>query len=516
MGSNTMTFAHIHTNEDATAAVQTLDEYVFTEPRKHLTLAWVLAEHLAGQQFQPELRFFVFLQIAHSATLLGEIHVVRQLLYQDLPRFISTTALHKQQELYDAWIDTYRASFLIITGDYREVETILHTALKVFHAAQELRGIAITEANLAVIASIHHDYDKSLQHFAQVRESFTDLPHGVAVGSRVMTMIFEVSVLIQAGRAGAAENVLREAEALAREHELTMPHVSAAFAQLTMANGDYDVAQYWFDETIARINGAELGENFTTLFYARYALFSLHTNQPVRARDLIDTVISDLPADGERHEPNATALRIASEIYVELGDWKQAFEHYQRFIKLDLRQRKSNLHHDYRLLTAAKELERLEFQANHDSLTKLLNRQGFFQATDSKRAGLAWGMLMIDTDHFKRVNDTHGHVNGDRVLQHVGWLIATTAPENTVVARIGGEEFAVFVPGTPEDLHAVANELLTAVRTESWNHIVPGLTMTISIGGAHASNGTENILTRADDELYKAKRAGRDRYSSER
>lgn len=510
-----MNFSHIQTNEHAAAAVRKLDQYVYTEPRKHLTLAWALSDYFAESRFTPDHRFFVLLQVAHSSTLLGEIQIVRELLYQDLPRLVSTTELRRQQGLYDAWIDTYRATFLTLTGDYREVQSILTNTQRVFETLNDMRGIAITEANLAIITGINQDYATSLQHLQRVREAFAQLPEDAAVGSRIVTLIFEVSALINAGRPEEAEQVLDNAALLAEEHDLVMPHISAAFAQLAMANGDLAAAERWYSETIDSIDGLELGENFVTLFYARYALFSMHVGQGARARDLIDVVIRELPADGERYEPNATALRIAAEIYAGMNDWEQAFEHYQRFIKTDLRQRKSNLHHDYRLRTAAKELEFLEFQANHDPLTHLLNRHGFFQATEDMRAGLAWGMLMIDTDHFKRVNDTHGHVAGDRVLRHLGRLLAAETPPGTVAARIGGEEFAVFVPGTPRDLEAVAEAVLDAVRSEVWEHIISGVTITVSIGGAHASNGAHDVLARADDQMYKAKRAGRDQYRGE-
>lgn len=510
-----MTFSHIHTEEDAAAAIGQLDQYIFTEPRKHLTLAWALSDHLSELQFDPRLRFFLLLQIAHSSSLLGEVRTVRQLLYQDLPRYVSTTRLHQQQELYDAWIDTYRASFLTITGDYRDVEAILSNALSVFEAAKDLHGIAVTEANFSVISSIHRDYEASLRHLGRVRETFAQLPEGAAIGSRIVVLIFEVSALISAGRNDEAKSVLSEVETLAKDNNLVMPHIAASFAELSTANNDFIAAEHWYRETISRMEGMELGENFVLLFYARYALFCLHRNQTVRARDLIDTVVRDLPPDDERHEPNATALRIGSQIYVGLGDWEQAFYHYQRFIKIDLRQQKSNLHHDYRLLTAAKELEHLEFQASHDPLTQLLNRYGFFQATQSRRSGFAWGMLMIDTDHFKRINDEHGHVAGDRVLRQLGRLLATQSPPGTIAARIGGEEFAVFVPGTPDELRLVAEQFIEAVRAEHWDTVGPDVQITVSIGGAHASNGADEVLERADDELYKAKRAGRDQYRGE-
>ncbi len=125
-------------------------------------------------------------------------------------------------------------------------------------------------------------------------------------------------------------------------------------------------------------------------------------------------------------------------------------------------------------------------------------------------------VLMIDIDHFKRVNDTYGHTVGDHVLQRLADLFRLELRDIDTVARMGGEEFAVLLPIT-EGARAldVAERLRAMVATTSiaLEQGLP-LTVTISIGVATMAGQTDNIdtlLSHADDALYEAKRAGRNR-----
>jgi diguanylate cyclase (GGDEF)-like protein len=115
-----------------------------------------------------------------------------------------------------------------------------------------------------------------------------------------------------------------------------------------------------------------------------------------------------------------------------------------------------------------------------------------------------FSITMIDIDHFKQVNDEHGHLNGDRILQDVAKLVDESARETDIVARYGGEEFVVIMPHT---------ELPGAgVFTERLRELIQGqLPVTISGGVATALDGdtTETLVARADAALYRAKSAGR-------
>ena len=164
------------------------------------------------------------------------------------------------------------------------------------------------------------------------------------------------------------------------------------------------------------------------------------------------------------------------------------------------------------------ELERL---AQTDSLTGLANRRYFLEQSEREvsrtaRYGGAIGVLMLDIDHFKEINDTYGHGVGDAVLKHLAELFKLELRDLDIVGRLGGEEFAIALPQTDsEQSMEVAERLLKSVRETkiSLQRAFP-LKMTISIGIAcqtGAGNDIKTLLRQADQALYEAKRNGRDR-----
>ncbi|SMC18360.1 diguanylate cyclase (GGDEF) domain-containing protein [Andreprevotia lacus DSM 23236] len=166
-----------------------------------------------------------------------------------------------------------------------------------------------------------------------------------------------------------------------------------------------------------------------------------------------------------------------------------------------------------------KELKRVEKMACQDALTGVLNRRGidmqgnqlFMRARDEVKPLV---VLMIDIDHFKRVNDQYGHALGDKVLRQVAALIKSGCRQDDLVARYGGEEFLVMLPGRRcADAFDVAERLRGLIGGWSWTRIHPDLTLTISVGIAEC--GLEStlapLLDRADRQLYRAKAAGRNR-----
>ena len=158
----------------------------------------------------------------------------------------------------------------------------------------------------------------------------------------------------------------------------------------------------------------------------------------------------------------------------------------------------------------------LRREADTDPLTKLANRRGFDNRADRLLRSCAdndvrASVLMIDIDHFKAVNDTYGHDGGDLVLCAVGATLASRLRGIDLVARFGGEEFAVLMPGA--DLAAAEGraEALRVAVAELATEIAPGTIagVTISLGVAEHDRSLHETLQRADAALYRAKDNGR-------
>ena len=156
--------------------------------------------------------------------------------------------------------------------------------------------------------------------------------------------------------------------------------------------------------------------------------------------------------------------------------------------------------------------------ATTDPLTGAFNRRhgesSLAAALDGARSAGLWpGILLLDIDHFKSINDRHSHEAGDRVLCAFVNECRRTLGETQPIIRWGGEEFLVLLPGTSADqARATTERLCDAVRHISVRTRNDAIRMTVSIGGALAcGEGIETLLHRADEALYAAKRGGRDR-----
>lgn len=161
----------------------------------------------------------------------------------------------------------------------------------------------------------------------------------------------------------------------------------------------------------------------------------------------------------------------------------------------------------------------LAHQAQTDGLTGLLNRRAFYEAAQreverSTRFERPLAVLMLDLDHFKAINDSHGHLVGDKVLSHFASLLRQTARGSDVVARYGGEEFVVLLPESSlEPGMALAERLRENLRDSPLLIDGQAIAVTASMGLTvlRPPEGVEAMLSRADTALYHAKSGGRDR-----
>lgn len=161
--------------------------------------------------------------------------------------------------------------------------------------------------------------------------------------------------------------------------------------------------------------------------------------------------------------------------------------------------------------------ERFEALSGIDELTGLINRRKLYERSElvlaqARRSGKPVAMLMMDIDHFKIINDSMGHVEGDRILEKLGTRLREQGRETDIIARYGGEEFVIMLPdanksqarSAAQRLHAIANQI--KVKDEP---------LTVSIGVSYTMHNSQltfqNLFQTADAALYQAKDQGRNR-----
>ncbi|WP_336811487.1 GGDEF domain-containing protein [Bosea sp. MMO-172] len=173
------------------------------------------------------------------------------------------------------------------------------------------------------------------------------------------------------------------------------------------------------------------------------------------------------------------------------------------------------------LLALVREEDRASLlaSARTDFLTGLYNRQGFFELVPRRLgdagADAPHALLAFDLDHFKAINDRHGHDAGDRILRLFADIAREAAGPGSMSARLGGEEFAILLSDvTGADAHAIGQDIARRFTEAAVRHDGPGIPATVSIGLAEA-NGREadltTLLAAADRALYRAKMLGRNR-----
>ncbi|RLB91332.1 MAG: GGDEF domain-containing protein, partial [Deltaproteobacteria bacterium] len=176
--------------------------------------------------------------------------------------------------------------------------------------------------------------------------------------------------------------------------------------------------------------------------------------------------------------------------------------------------------------TLKEELKGIKQAARTDMLTGLLNRRGFDEAISEAQQNSithnkAFSIILTDIDHFKKGNDTHGHLIGDNVLKMLSRLLNEQIKGKDIAARFGGEEFILVLPDTSlKGAFILAEQIRKSLQTMKWiarNSGKPIGTVTVSLGVAQykPDETIESLIQRADNALYFAKENGRNRTVTE-
>ena len=212
-------------------------------------------------------------------------------------------------------------------------------------------------------------------------------------------------------------------------------------------------------------------------------------------------------------DPRVAILQVS--VLAAVLFWLSLFASYAQAMRQRLRQRRFALqaHQD----TLRGMMHQLEELAATDELTGLCNRRHFLRLAGHELQGLSrdrqHGLALLDLDHFKRINDVHGHAAGDRVLQTFAAVARACLREGDVIARYGGEEFVLLLPNTEADQFTACCERLREAfsRAEPLGVKVVSLSVSIGMTLLNQHDDLDEALQRADQALYQAKRDGRNR-----
>lgn len=218
-------------------------------------------------------------------------------------------------------------------------------------------------------------------------------------------------------------------------------------------------------------------------------------------------VLTVIPLSGGTAGAAAYILPVVCPLLIDLPF---AFHNFWQREKLKLAHQE--LSHAHAQLAAAH--RRLSEKASRDEMTGMLNRENFFAALDgSRRKSDRGALLIIDADHFKRINDNFGHLTGDQALLQIASAISRGVRSGDVLGRIGGEEFGAFLVGASQDeAKLVAERIRSEVERLCFQpdekRQVP---LTVSIGGTTCppEANVSDLMRAADERLYEAKRRGR-------
>lgn len=431
---------------------------------------------------------------------------------------------------------------------YGDLELYAEAVRHLYESARLLRKLGDGDlsrplSNLGNIYYAMGEFAKALKAYQEAYRLLAATPertHGIVLGNIGRT-------LLALGRYAEAESKLQESLSLFETLGDASYHAAAQLklGQLYSTTGDLSQARYYLEASLKPMPSGEL------LPWRDEALLALGQLQ-LRLGQLdeaIDSLTQTL-AIAEQHQVMSIlveAHRALTEIYERSGKLTAALTHLKAYARYQERlleekadrvlraalvtfevdrvkqeqavyQRKNT-----ELLALRRQLEeqntRLKELALSDPLTGLRNRRYLEDYLDevlaaTERYGRELSVVLIDIDNFKLINDNHSHTLGDAVLIAMARLLAGQLRQADVVVRYGGEEFVIVLPETPLTQALIAAEKLRqAIEGYPWHTLAADLTVTISCGLAVYQPGlTRNELLRfADQELYRAKRSGRNR-----
>ena len=394
-------------------------------------------------------------------------------------------------------------------GDLARAGVYFRQALPLFGRLPDPVGLGIAQFNLGILALRTGQPGPAAEHFRQALE----------VGGAPERTLLELpwlesrlrSALLEAAEALGDAGLVAEQERALRRLAGTPPHPESMSLEtaldIALALGPRAGPQATLESLrpvldLARRLGQE-GHAGLAAAHERLSEACAALGDPVGALEHLRAALAlERAAHRAEREQQYRALEVLHHTRV-LGDIAEEERQKNRRLLSDMQD----------LQTLNEHMRRLSLT---DSLTGLYNRYHLFLEGERLSAGATLdaplGVAIIDIDHFKRINDRHGHLPGDEVLRTLARLIRDFAQPGDLAARYGGEEFVLLRPGaSPPTFAASLQDLRRAVAEFDWEKVAPGMRVTVSIGVAEACGPHfESGLGAADQCLYHVKNGGRD------
>lgn len=266
-----------------------------------------------------------------------------------------------------------------------------------------------------------------------------------------------------------------------------------------------------------------LGDNRGSLLvlYVLVLMFAVFLHPKVFTRYAVLALLSFVGMSlydaqlGQLRDPEVALLQTGVLLVTLI--WMCLFVGYVYKLRQRMRQRRFALQAHQETLRGM--MRQLEDLASTDELTGLYNRRHFLRRAEDElnrlRAGHRSGLALIDLDHFKRINDLHGHATGDRVLQTFASVARSCLRDGDILARYGGEEFVLLLPHTDAEQFSACCERLREAFANAQpldvNIQAGHLSLSVGLTLLNAGDDLGDALQRADEALYRAKESGRNR-----
>jgi diguanylate cyclase (GGDEF)-like protein len=454
----------------------------------------------------------------------------------------ASAAAHLATEV-NRWAREHEARFLLARSHLilsSIFETVGDSASCLDHALRALELLDDDTAprvrgnfmlRLADALSVAGSYDAARQRYREAEQVF------VAIGDteRQINVLNNLAYAeYEAGDPQRAWDTAQEMAGLAERSGSGMaPPLLDTLARAYISRGDYEQAALALEEALGGLNkegdaqAVTPAEIMLTLAEVQRSQGRLEAAQ--KTLEQCRAICVERNLGGLEVE----VLRVQAELHAAAGRYDQAYEIHKifhtEFLRLNSIRREADARTRQALFETAEarqEAQRFWRQARTDSLTGLPNRRFVDEEIPRRLNEVVTGtplvVAIVDADRFKRINDKLSHAVGDRVIRELGQVLSEALPagpdpaqaDSRFVARLGGEEFLVVLPGL--DLAAAApvlKSLRTAVARHQWSPLIGKLPLTVSIGASAAvTRDTQStLLARADHNLYAAKSAGRNR-----